>query len=443
MSNKVIVETIWLQERVDDASSINAAIDTLGRIPPNDSDDYDFLLDQARRGDRSAAFQLAKILVDDRSVPRWLGLGWLWVAACRGFKDAQMLLARELAHSATDAEPSGTPSKLLRMSLNWLNGQLPVCDVAADEAKRVSAGQGDLPSRCVLSRIGDPQSRDGRDLQARFSHMIGRQIGFAGTVCDPKALRDAIDEIWPWATDVSRHIAGQIALQMRAFDSRIRLRPLLVVGPPGCGKTSILEWCCEQLQLPRAVIACAGANDASGLAAVTRGWSTSRPCVPFQLMAESGCVNPVVIMDELDKGAPLGGQNGSVMGAVINMLGGSGKYFDGCLMAEVDLSYVSFLATANNLSALPTPLRDRFTVVRVPSPRPEHFPVVLAKIVADTARDIGVDRAHMPALSEVDQLKLLDIFVLGGQSIRVLQRAYSSFLDERMNMELDQLRFLN
>src|SRR3546814_1060105 len=110
----------------------------------------------------------------------------------------------------------------------------------------------------------------------------------------------------------------------------------------------MLEWLGDRLGLSTSIVACAGSNDAGGLNSVTRGWATSRPCLPFQLMAETRTANPYIILDEIDKGADIGSQNGSIVGAVLNMLSSSGKFFDNCLMANIDLRYASFMATAND-----------------------------------------------------------------------------------------------
>lgn len=433
-------ESIWLRPRTDSASEVAVATGILGRILPSDTDDYDFLMEQALKGDTVSTYQLALALHEDVSVQRWLALGWMWIAGCRGFKQAQMMLAREMALASSDDPPPLPPDELLGLALNWLNAQIPVA-----RASRCNPSPDDRQTHgvCVVSRIGDAESRDGRDIQARYKHVIGQEIGFAGHLIDSRKLMADLDERWPWATNVNRHFAATFEMMIRAFDTRVRFQPILLVGEPGCGKTSMLDWLCTEVGLPKTTISCAGVNDASGLASVTRGWSTSRPCVPFQAIADNECANPAIILDEIDKGSAIGGQNGSVMGAAINMLSSSGKYFDGCLMAEVDLGYVSFLATANSLEPLPVPLRERFAIFRIPQPGPEHFTQVLQRTIGDLSVEAGLTAADIPPLSDWERQRLFQVFIESNRSLRVLRRAYSLLLNEKMIEEMTVPRLMN
>lgn len=84
------------------------------------------------------------------------------------------------------------------------------------------------------------------------------------------------------------------------------------------------------------------------------------PSGAFQAMAEFACANPLLILDELEKGSTLHAQNGSLWATLISMLQSRGEIYDSCLMANIQIGPITFLATANDVSGLPPALRDRF-----------------------------------------------------------------------------------
>lgn len=426
MSN-VDLQKIWLRERTDERVTLKKVAIAISKIIPSDGDDYELLISEAVRGDEYATCELALALHRDPSIQPWLSRSWLWLAACMDSKDAQMLLARELALSATDIEPPMAPDVLQAKSLQWLNAELS----PSHQAARPGVSDGERVT--VVSKIGDPASREGRDLASRYAEIVGKPIGFSGAGISPHKLRSEMLHLWPWADSVAKKVAADLLLLEKKFDPRSYLRPLLLVGEPGCGKTSMLEWLGEKLGLHVSLVACAGANDAGGLSSVTRGWATSRPCLPFQLMSESGTANPFIILDEIDKGTSIGSQNGSIVGAALNMLSSSGKFFDNCLMANVDISYVSFMATANDISQVPAPLLDRFTVINVPKPRLEDFDGIIREIASGHV--VRNTNHPVPDIfltgEEIDFL--FKVFADSSRSIRVLKKAYSSLLSASLN----------
>src|SRR3546814_17727050 len=104
---------------------------------------------------------------------------------------------------------------------------------------------------------------------------------------------------------------------------RLRLPPVLLVGPPGSGTTTFLEHLCALLRLPTTMIPCGGAADSARLPAVPRGWSPARASAPLQAMAEPSCPNPDLILDELDKGTAIGRRNGSAVSTAVGIFAGS------------------------------------------------------------------------------------------------------------------------
>ncbi|QQO22654.1 hypothetical protein JJB98_23370 [Bradyrhizobium diazoefficiens] len=80
----------------------------------------------------------------------------------------------------------------------------------------------------------------------------------------------------------------------------------------------------------------------------------------------------------------------------------SQRYPDPLLQTDVDCSQISYLATANSLAGLPRPLLDRFRVILMARPSRDHLEALLPAIVADLARERGLDAKWIPMLDRVE-----------------------------------------
>lgn len=234
-----------------------------------------------------------------------------------------------------------------------------------------------------------------------------------------------------------------MALMRHAFSDFVRLPPILLEGETGSGKTTIALELAEAIGVHSTLISCGGVADSGGLVATTRGWTTNRPSAPFLAMAQSGVANPVVVLDELDKGTPARSQNGSVWASALSMLEKSDRYNDSCLQADVDLSAITFLATANNSKVLPEELRDRFVVIKIPRPRPEDFPIVLKGALEEEAKALRTDVDLLPGLDRDDRAFLRDIFARQRNSLRTFRKAIAMMLAEKAIALEAQPRLLN
>ncbi len=100
----------------------------------------------------------------------------------------------------------------------------------------------------------------------------------------------------------------------------------------------------------------------------------------------------------------------------------AGRYFDGCLAAEIDLSHVNWILTANRVDRLPTPLLSRIDVVEVSGPGRDHAEVVLAGLWRAVARDVGLPPSALPRIEAAAETALLRLF-RNTRSVRRLRRA--------------------
>ncbi|UYO55200.1 AAA family ATPase [Rhodopseudomonas palustris] len=219
------------------------------------------------------------------------------------------------------------------------------------------------------------------------------------------------------------HAGEQIARLMSDIrgDDNVQLRPTLIVGSPGTGKSRVVRRLSELLGVPIRRYDAAGSIDAS-FSGTSKQWSSARTSVPLTAVAELRVANPIVMIDEIDKAAT-SRQNGALDQALLPFLERetSRRYPDPGIEIEVDLSHVSYVATANLEVGIPQHLLDRFRIVRWPDPTVDMVPDLVRSLLSDVANDQRIDPRFIEPFS-ADELDVVTrAWVRGRPSIRRLQ----------------------
>ncbi len=249
-------------------------------------------------------------------------------------------------------------------------------------------------------------------------------IGEEGMVHLTQRLRVKLPWMEPAIAVVERHVR----VSVWAGRPWLAWSPICLVGDPGCGKSHFAREVATLSGLPFAALDLGAMHDAGALVAVARGWTNTKPCWPAQMMAAFQTANPVLVLDEIEKA---GGshRNGEPHKAILAMLEPStaARYFDTCLMAEVDLSAVCWIATANSVKALPRSLISRLEIIFVDGPGAEHFEVVLEGVLSALAARWQLPLSYFPELP-ARALRVLRESFNRSRSVRLLKRHVEAVL---------------
>lgn len=290
-------------------------------------------------------------------------------------------------------------------------------------------------SHKVIREIGDAESADGRGIHKRYSRVLNKPLPLSCAMPEKGHLLSTLGAEFPWARGVVSAIEDAIDLQRSLGIHVPNLKPILLIGEPGTGKTTLALRIAEFLNLRSTILAVGGTSDAAALAAVTRGWSGSRPCAPFLAMHRHSVADPCMIVDEIDKGGAVGGQNGSATGTLLSMLSTSEAYYDTCLLSDVDISRVFWIATANSLDNIPPALVDRFQAFVVPRPEQEHFGTVTKSMRAKLARELNTIPEFLPSIDDDEFNALKSFFYENRGSLRQFDRVFRFVIGEALKRE--------
>ncbi|EPP1539779.1 endopeptidase La [Campylobacter jejuni] len=184
---------------------------------------------------------------------------------------------------------------------------------------------------------------------------------------------------------------------------------LCLYGPPGVGKTSLANSVSKALKRELIRIALGGLEDVNELRGHRRTYIGAMPGRITQGLIEAKQINPVIVLDEIDKlNRSFRGDPSAVLLEILDPEQNS-KFRDYYLNFNIDLSKVIFIATANDISNIPAPLRDRMEFIELSSYTPsEKFHIMKKYLIPDELKKHGLKSNELSIDDETIELIISD-----------------------------------
>jgi hypothetical protein len=177
----------------------------------------------------------------------------------------------------------------------------------------------------------------------------------------------------PWMAPAANAVMQHMGQCTQNGPAGLSTPPLLLLGPPGCGKSTWAQALAEQFHVPSVEVDIGASQGAVfSIAGVERGWGTSHPGRVVQSFLDTSCANPVVIINEVDKIPESVGTTGGKLPGAFEVLKSliepstARAWTCPALQLPFDMRAVNWIMTTNSIDHMPQAFLDRCTLVRLP-----------------------------------------------------------------------------
>jgi ATP-dependent Lon protease len=260
--------------------------------------------------------------------------------------------------------------------------------------------------------------------QSEFKELADARLPLR-SACNLSEVRKTLMAEYPHATT-----AIDLVLRDLREGEPIRLKPLLLTGPAGTGKSRLVRRLGDLLGIGVYRYDGSGASD-NMFSGSPKAWGNTVPSAPARAVNQTRIANPIVMIDEIDK-AGRSSRNGRLWDALLPFMERetAARYRDVSLDAELDLSWITYVATANTIEDLPDPLKDRYRIVKIPAPTLRELPLLAANVLQELAVEAGEQGFFAPLAG--DELEVIArAWQKAGFSIRSLQKIVAATIDAR------------
>ncbi|MFE7972295.1 endopeptidase La [Streptomyces shenzhenensis] len=334
----------------------------------------------------------------------------------------------------------------VRKELRELNGENGTDSAEESDDYRARVEAADLPEKVreaalkevdKLERSSD-QSPEGSWIRTWLDTVLelpwNERTDDKASAYDIQGAKAILDAEHAGLEDVKERITEYLAVRKRRSDRGLGViggrrggAVLALVGPPGVGKTSLGESVAHAMGRNFVRVALGGVRDEAEIRGHRRTYVGALPGRIVRAIKEAGSMNPVVLLDEIDKvGSDFRGDPAAALLEVLDPAQNH-TFRDHYLEVELDLSDVVFLATANVLEAIPEALLDRMELVRLDG-YTEDEKVVIARdhLLPRQLERAGLDKDEV-TLDESALRKLAGEYTREA-GVRTLERSIARLL---------------
>ena len=223
---------------------------------------------------------------------------------------------------------------------------------------------------------------------------------YTDTVLNMKKVKSELDSKHFGLDKVKERIMEYVAV-LKLTGTERRAPILCLVGPPGVGKTTLVESIANAMQRNFVRITLGGVRDEAEIRGHRRTYIGAMPGRFIQALRRAKCMNPIILLDEIDKMAS--DFRGDPASAMLEVLDPEQNhdFTDHFMEVGLDLSRVLFIATANSEGEIPEALRDRLEIVRLPGYYPhEKLQIASKYLVPRICERTGIENGKDVAFDD-------------------------------------------
>lgn len=294
---------------------------------------------------------------------------------------AEAEISEKISEDVREGMEKSQREFLLRQQLNAIRKELGEDEPDGADDYRTRVEQADLPDtvrEAALREVGRLERASDQSPESGWIRTwLDTVLELPWTVkttdsADVSAARAVLDADHHGLEEVKDRMVEYLAVRARRAARGLEVvggrgsgAVLVLVGPPGVGKTSLGESVARALGRKFVRVALGGVRDEAEIRGHRRTYVGAMPGRIVRAMKEAGSMNPVVLLDEIDKvGSDFRGDPAAALLEVLDPAQNH-TFRDHYLDLDLDLSDVLFIATANVMETIPGPLLDRMELITV------------------------------------------------------------------------------